>query len=167
MPRHTLTFRVRYDEADQMGVVHHSRYLTYFEMGRVELMRHLGLPHLEQEERGQPMSIRRIDVRYLSPARYDDVLELSTEITEARGARVTFKGRLVRLEGGKGPSPAAATGGRGGAEKQAEMAGAKTLIAEAVMEAATITPQGRVRRLSTEELAALAADDQQRREVLP
>lgn len=129
-PSHTLTFRVRYDEADQMGVVHHSRYLTYFEMGRVELMRHLNLPHLQQEERGQPMSIRRIDVRYLAPARYDDVLELTTSITLARGARVTFTGHLRRTH-----PPAA--------------------IAEATMEAATITPQGRPRRLSPDELAAL------------
>lgn len=118
-----------------MGVVHHSRYLTYFEMGRVELMRHLGLPHLEQEEIGQPMSIRRIDVRYLAPARYDDLLELSTRIAEIRGARIIFKGSLRRSY------PTAA-------------------IAEAEMEAVAITPAGRPRRLSPRELSALTPGDQ-------
>jgi len=128
---HTIEFRVRYDEADRMGVVHHSRYMAYFEMGRVELMRAVGLPHLTQEERGQALTLRSLDVRYRAPARYDDTLRLVTTIEEARGARVVFKSRLARVD----PGPEAT-------------------VAEANVVAAAITPDGAVRRLAPEELAA-------------
>ena len=128
---HTIEFRVRYDEADQMGVVHHSRYLVYFEMGRVELMRAVGLPHRAQEDRGQPLTVAGVDVRYVAPARYDDVLRLVTAIEEARGARVVFRNRLSRID----PGP-------------------ETLLAEATVVAAAITPDGAARRLTPEELTA-------------
>jgi acyl-CoA thioester hydrolase len=128
---HTIEFRVRYDEADRMGVVHHSRYLAYFEMGRVELMRAVGLPHLAQEERGQALALRSLDVRYCTPARYDDTLRLATRVDGARGARVVFKSHLTRVD----PGPEAA-------------------VAEATVEAAAVRPDGAVRRLTPEELAA-------------
>lgn len=127
---HTIRFRVRYAEVDQMGVVHHSMYLTWFEMGRVELMRAVGLNHRRQEDLGRPLSLRDVEVRYQAPARYDDELELVTT-TEARGARVVFTGRLKRVD----PEPLAP-------------------IATAEMTGAAITPGGRIRRLSDEELAA-------------
>ncbi|MBN2584660.1 MAG: acyl-CoA thioesterase, partial [Planctomycetes bacterium] len=123
----------------QMGVVHHSRYLSYFEMGRVELMRAIGLPHVEQEDRGEPHSIRSVDVRYVAPARYDDVLELTTSVPQARGAQVVFEGRLWRVA----PEP-------------------RTLVAEATQIGAAVTPEGKVRRLTPRELAAFngpARDD--------
>jgi acyl-CoA thioester hydrolase len=137
MARHnTITFRVRYEEVDRMGVVHHSRYLGYFEQGRIELMRVLGLPHLAQEERGQPLTLKSVDVRYRAPARYDDVLCLETWIEEARAARVVFGNRLRHAESDPGDRP----------------------LAEATIVAAAIDPQGSVRRLSDEELAAFNAD---------
>lgn len=134
--QNTIEFRVRYDEADQMGVVHHSRYLAYFEMGRVELMRAVGLPHLRQEERGQALTVQQLDVRYAAPARYDDVLRLTTAVAEARAARVVFTSRLTRREPGT----------------------AETLLAEATVVAAAIDSTGKVRRLTPEELAAFGGD---------
>lgn len=119
-----------------MGVVHHSRYLGYFEQGRIELMRAIGLPHLAQEERGQPLTLQSVEVRYAAPARYDDVLELETWIEEARAARVVFRNRLRRAEPDPSDRP----------------------LAEATIVAAAIRPDGSVRRLTAEELAAFAAD---------
>jgi len=95
---HSIEFRVRYDEADQMGVVHHSRYLVYFQMGRVELMRAASLPHLAREERGQALVLKEADIRYLSPARYDDRVRLVTTIAETDGAQIVFASRLVRID---------------------------------------------------------------------
>lgn len=136
---HTIQFRVRYGEVDQMGVVHHSRYLSYFEMGRVELMRSIGLPHAAQEDRGEPQSIRSVDVRYASPARYDDVLELTTRVPEARGAQVVFESRLWRIE----PGP-------------------RALVAESTQVGVAVTADGKVRRLTPRELAALGAPPRSR-----
>ena len=145
--QHTIEFRVRYDEADQMGVVHHSRYLTYFELGRVELMRAVGLDHLHQEERGQPLSIAGVEIKFLAPARYDDTLRLVTTIAEAHGARVVFQSRLSRV--------ASSNSGRAAApEPNAATRQPETPIAEATLTAAAVTADGRVRRLSAEELAA-------------
>jgi acyl-CoA thioester hydrolase len=134
--RNVTRFRVRYEEVDRMGVVHHSRYLGYFEQGRIELMRAIGLPHLAQEERGQPLTLQSVEVRYAAPARYDDVLELETWIEEARAARVVFRNRLRRAEPDPSDRP----------------------LAEATIVAAAIRPDGSVRRLTAEELAAFAAD---------
>lgn len=135
MATHTITFRVRYEEVDQMGVVHHSRYLGYFEQGRIELMRALALPHRTQEQRGQPLTLKSVEVRYKAPARYDDVLRLETWVEEARAARVVFRNRLYRAEPDPRDRP----------------------LAEATIVAAAIDPQGAVRRLSDDELAAFNA----------
>lgn len=126
----TIQFRVRYDEADQMGVVHHSRYLAFFELGRLELMRSAGLPPLVQEERGRAMTLRNIAVRYLAPARYDDLLELMTRVEQVRDGEIVFKSRLFRS------------------------AASPVLVAEAIAVVAAITPEGVARPLSPEELAA-------------
>jgi acyl-CoA thioester hydrolase len=186
---HKIQFRVRYDEADQMGVVHHSRYLTYLEMGRVELLRAAGLPHLAQEERGEPLSLASVAIRYLAPARYDDLLELVTTVEEARGARVVFKSRLLRIDAGcaKAAGEPLSLDGRGWPEGPGEgdgraapvvtnsnsrtgtspvptkatapgstvVAAKPVPIAEATVVAAAVTPDGKVRRLSDRELAAL------------
>lgn len=129
---HSIEFRVRYDEADRMGVVHHSRYLVYFEMGRVELMRAVGLPHLAQETQGRALVVTDVDVRYLAPARYDDRVRLTTSVAEARGAKVVFQSRLARID----PAPEAP-------------------LAKATVTAAAVAPDGAARQLTAEELAAL------------
>lgn len=83
--------RVRYAETDQMGVVYHSNYLIWFEVGRVEFMRQLGLTYksMEQED-GCGIAVVEVNVRYKAPARYDDELIVRTTLGQARGSILSF-----------------------------------------------------------------------------
>src|SRR4051812_3035707 len=71
---HTITIRVRYPECDPMGYLHHSIFLQYFEIGRVELLRSLGHNYSELEREGLFFVVVKAAVQYKSPARYDDQL---------------------------------------------------------------------------------------------
>src|ERR1700712_694027 len=83
--------RVRYAETDQMGVVYHANYLVWFEVGRVELIRQMGLDYKAMErEEGCGIAVVEVSCRYKAPARYDDVLVVKTRITGARGSVVKF-----------------------------------------------------------------------------
>ncbi len=79
-PRFMTRLRVRYAETDAAGVVYYANYLTYFEVARVELLRALGLPITELEARGVLLPVVEARVRYLRPARLDDLLEVSLAI---------------------------------------------------------------------------------------
>ena len=89
--------RVRYAETDQMGVVYHANYLIWFEVGRVELIRQLGLDYrsMEQEE-GVGIAVVEANVRYRAPARYDEELIIRTRIAGIRGSVVRFAYKLHR-----------------------------------------------------------------------
>ncbi len=89
--------RVRYAETDQMGVVYHSNYLIWFEVGRVEYMRQLGLTYksMEQED-GCGIAVVEANARYKAPARYDDELIIRTRVTQARGSIIGFAYAVVR-----------------------------------------------------------------------
>jgi acyl-CoA thioester hydrolase len=93
--------RVRYAETDQMGVVYHSNYFVWFEVGRVEFMRAHGLSYkqIEQEE-GFLIAVVEATARFRSPARYDEELVIETKLTSARGAVIRFAYRVVRPEDG-------------------------------------------------------------------
>jgi acyl-CoA thioester hydrolase len=93
---HRLPVRVRYPEADPMGRLHHSHHLVYFEMGRTELMRELGVTYRDMEAAGRFVAIAKVQVRYRSAARYDDQLIVETWIEDVRGSRILFGNRLVR-----------------------------------------------------------------------
>lgn len=91
--------RVRYAETDQMGVVYHANYLVWFEIGRVEFIRQLGLDYKSMErEEGCGIAVVDVSARYKLPARYDDELIVQTRLTAARGAVVRFAYRIVRAE---------------------------------------------------------------------
>jgi len=93
--------RVRYAETDQMGVVYHANYLVWFEVGRVEFIRQLGLDYKAMErEEGCGIAVVDAHVRYRAPARYDDELEVEVRLVGARGAVVKFGYRVVRLADG-------------------------------------------------------------------
>ena len=100
MTVHRHRFRVRYGETDQMGVVHHSVYLLYFEEGRTGLMRDLGRPYAEMERRGQILPVVELGIRFRSPARYDEELDVEARVTEVTGVRVRFDYRVLHAEGG-------------------------------------------------------------------
>jgi acyl-CoA thioester hydrolase len=80
-----------------MGVVYHSNYLIWFEVGRVELIRQLGLDYKKMEEDGCGISVVDVHARYRAPARYDDELVIETRLLAARGAVVKFGYRILRV----------------------------------------------------------------------
>ena len=93
---HKITFRVRYPETDAMGVVHHSRYFQYFEMGRIELLRADGLSYAEMEMAGILFVVAKVECRYKSPARYDEELTLTTKVARRTHVRIDHEYVLKR-----------------------------------------------------------------------
>lgn len=100
-PVHVIEFRVRYCETDQMGVVYHPNYLTYFEMGRVEMLRAAGIAYADLERTGVLLMVVRADVRYRAPARYDEELRLETTLERAGPAKIEHSYRLTRKSDGQ------------------------------------------------------------------
>ena len=99
-PASEARVRVRYAETDQMGVVYHSNYLIWFEVGRVEFIRQLGLNYKQMEEEGCGIAVVDVHARYKAPARYDDELVIETRLLAARGAVVRFGYRILRVPDG-------------------------------------------------------------------
>jgi acyl-CoA thioester hydrolase len=91
MQPHEATIRVRYAETDQMGVVYHANYLIWMEVGRVEYCRAAGLVYrdLEQEDAIR-LAVVGVQVRYLSPARYDDEVTVKVTVAEAGPRMIVF-----------------------------------------------------------------------------
>jgi acyl-CoA thioester hydrolase len=99
-PASETRVRVRYAETDQMGVVYHSNYLIWFEVGRVEFIRQLGLNYKQMEEEGCGIAVVDVHARFKAPARYDDELIIETRLLAARGAVVRFGYRILRVGDG-------------------------------------------------------------------
>ena len=76
------TLRVRYAETDQMAVVYHSNYIIWFEVGRTEMLRQLGLSYREMEEDGMVLPVVEVKCRYKHPARYDDEITIRTWVAQ-------------------------------------------------------------------------------------
>jgi acyl-CoA thioester hydrolase len=94
---HDTTVRVRYAETDQMGVVYHSNYLIWFEVGRVELMRALGFEYKAMEtEDDCHIVVADVHCRYEKPARYDELLRIRTRVAEWRNRIVKFSYQIFR-----------------------------------------------------------------------
>jgi acyl-CoA thioester hydrolase len=85
---HEIEIRVRYQETDGQGRVHHANFITYFEQGRTELLRTSGRSYRELEEEGLMLVVAELAIEYFRPARYDDLLRVRTETTAIRGARI-------------------------------------------------------------------------------
>jgi acyl-CoA thioester hydrolase len=86
--QHDIQIRVRYQETDGQGRVHHANYFTWFEMGRVELFRAMGHSYRELEAQGLLLVVAEIGCEYFLPAAYDDLLRLRTTTVRAKGARI-------------------------------------------------------------------------------
>jgi acyl-CoA thioester hydrolase len=95
---HTIRLRVRYTEVDAMGYLHHSRHLQYFEMGRIELLRTLGVSYAQLEQQGVFFVVVKAEIRYKAPARYDDELDLTTRVTRKTHIRIDHTYELRRGE---------------------------------------------------------------------
>ena len=94
-----LNLDVRYYETDQMGIVHHSNYVRYFECGRVDMLKKLGLPIEKIEEAGVMLPVVSVECRYKTPARLGDTLKVVTWIDEIPRARLTIRNQIFNPDG--------------------------------------------------------------------
>lgn len=93
---HEIEIRVRYQETDAMGVLHHANYFTYFEMGRTELLRANGVAYRDVEQAGVLLVVIEAQCKYRRPARYDDLLRLRTTLAQANAVKIVHTYRLLR-----------------------------------------------------------------------
>jgi len=87
--------RVRYSETDQMGYCYYGNYAQFLEIGRVETLRNLGFRHKEMEENGILLPVLDFQIKYLLPAKYDDLLTIETSIVSVKGTRILFNYRIL------------------------------------------------------------------------
>lgn len=90
MKEFQFNVRVRYAETDQMGVVYHGNYAQYFEMGRVEWLRNMGVSYKWMEENGVMLPVVSLSMDYKKPARYDDVLTVKTIFKSQTSVKIEF-----------------------------------------------------------------------------
>lgn len=91
-----LPIRVRYPEADPMGYLHHSVYLQYFEMGRIELLRSIGHSYADLEAAGVFFVVTKVEVKYRAPARFDEELSLTVNLVREGPVRLDHSYELRR-----------------------------------------------------------------------
>jgi acyl-CoA thioester hydrolase len=121
---HTIPIVPRYAETDKAGVVHHSVYPVWFEMGRTELLRANGIAYKELEETGIAFVVAQMCIKYRRPAMYDEELQLETECSVVTAGKVEHTYRLTRISDGM-------------------------LLAEASTVLACVDANGKVRRIPT------------------
>ena len=95
------TLRVRYAETDAMGIVYHTNYIVWFEVGRGEYMRQQGSDYAHLEGQGYYLPVIEVQARYLAPAHYGDLVTVRTRVEEARSRQVTFTYEVVMTETGQ------------------------------------------------------------------
>jgi|NGEPerStandDraft_6_1074524.scaffolds.fasta_scaffold171227_2 acyl-CoA thioester hydrolase len=96
----TVLFRVRYSETDQMGTFYNSRALEWFECGRTELLRDMGLPYAEMERRGVFLPVVEAHVEYRGRARYDDLLKMTSQAALFGKVRLRVDVEIIQAESG-------------------------------------------------------------------
>lgn len=90
--------RIRYSETDQMGYVYYGNYARFYEIGRTEMMRSLGIHYKTMEDQGIMMPVISMEARYLRPARYDDLIEIKTRIRKLDDKEIIFETRIFNEE---------------------------------------------------------------------
>ena len=98
MLSHTTTIRVRYVDMDKMQFVYNGKYLEYFEVGRTEILRNVGLPYSELEKTGYQLPVMEAGLKYKNPAHYDDELNIEATIKELYTAKVHIEYKITRKE---------------------------------------------------------------------
>src|SRR3954471_1482144 len=91
LPPTDIELRVRYAETDQMGVVYHANYLIWCEMGRTDLIRHLGVSYAEMERGGISLAVSELSARFHAAARYDDLIRVETTLADVRSRMIAFE----------------------------------------------------------------------------
>ena len=96
---HKTNIRVRYKDTDRLGVVYYGNYLTFFEVGRAELMRDLGYPYSRLEAEGFTLVVAEASAKYHGNVGYDALVTVKTTITDLRGARMRFDYQVLSEDG--------------------------------------------------------------------
>ncbi|MBK6950404.1 MAG: acyl-CoA thioesterase [Haliscomenobacter sp.] len=100
MYTHEYPKRVRYGETDQMGYLYYGNYAQYYEIGRVEMLRSLGLTYKEmEEEHGILMPVVHLEMRFVRPAKYDEQLTIRTELRKLPDQYIVFHVELFNEQG--------------------------------------------------------------------
>lgn len=95
---HTSQIRIRYSETDQMGYCYYGNYAQFFEIGRVETLREIGVPYRELEERGIILPVLDLNVKYILPAKYDDLIKIRTILKDVPTAKIEFDYEIFNEE---------------------------------------------------------------------
>jgi acyl-CoA thioester hydrolase len=98
---HSVEFRVRYAETDQMQVVYHSNYLVWCEIGRTEFIRALGTPYAELERQNVTLAVVEAQLRFHAGARYDNLIRVTTTISDVKSRTITFDYLITNAETGE------------------------------------------------------------------
>lgn len=98
LTEYAMDIRVRYQETDAQGRLHHANYINYFEVGRVEMLRAAGISYRELEASGVMLVVVEVGCQYFSAAHYDDVLNVKTVLEWARGVRIKHRYEIRRAE---------------------------------------------------------------------
>lgn len=96
MLKNTTSIRVRYADTDKMQFVYNGKYLEYFEVGRTELLRSSGLAYSEVEKNGYQLPLIEAGVKYFSPGRYDDILNIEATVKELISPKVHIEYKITR-----------------------------------------------------------------------
>lgn len=94
-----MPYRIPFSETDQMGIVHHSYYTRYFERGRIEFLRQIGINYRDLAEEGVHFPVLRTDCKYRRPLRFDDNISIESWISFLSKTRLCFQYRILRYEG--------------------------------------------------------------------
>ena len=86
-----IEIRIRYGETDQMGFCYYGNYAQFLEVARVETLREIGISYKELEEKGILLPVRNFSIKYIAPAKYDDVIQIKTEISDIKNSQIIFK----------------------------------------------------------------------------
>lgn len=95
MENYSKTIRVRYNETDQMGVVYHGNYASYFEVARTEWLRNLGVTYKEMEENGTMLPVISLSFKFLKSAMYDDLLTISVSLRKKPMVKIEFDYEII------------------------------------------------------------------------
>jgi len=93
---HSFPIRVYYEDTDLAGIVYYANYLRFIERGRSEWLRALGIDQVGLKQRGMVFVVRRIEADYISPARFDDVLEVVSTLKDCGAARISMCQKVMR-----------------------------------------------------------------------
>lgn len=94
---HESRLRVRYEETDKMQVVYYAKIFVWMEVGRVNLMRDVGLPHRDWEAKGLGMPVVQASADYRAPARFDDEILVNTRVARIGNSSIRFENEIYRL----------------------------------------------------------------------